>query len=199
MSVMKTENDKRPAAAGHNPQKEKTTMKKKTATLTVVKDEQQARLARLKRYADLEIEERQWRITSQQVRDKVHTLRLELESCRQQLEAVPYDLADEMPLCLQSSNRKDQSELSEELNPLITHLFERCDSVAQKYGVGAEMDYNAQLFALKQQLAETSFRVGLLAGVMFSGASNETIDRFERGLIYSLTANRQICRGRSRN
>jgi hypothetical protein len=54
------------------------------------------------------------------------------------------------------------------------------------------MDYNAQLFDLKMHTAETGFYIGVLAGAMFSGASKETVDRFERGLLYALRSNTRV-------
>jgi hypothetical protein len=61
-----------------------------------------------------------------------------------------------------------------------------------RHGVDEEMDFNAQLFDLESHLSETAFRIGLLAGALFAGAPKETVDRFERGLLYTVHMDRRI-------
>jgi hypothetical protein len=41
---------------------------------------------------------------------------------------------------------------------------------------------------MKYILADTAFAIGVLAGTMFTGASEREIDRLERGLVYSIAA-----------
>ena len=119
----------------------------------------------------------------------------ELDSYREQLEAVPFDIPSGdacIPTCLDGASRKYIVELVEDLNPLIENIFESCDTVAKNHGAHEDMDYNAQLFDLKMHTAETGFYIGVLAGAMFSGASKETVDRFERGLLYALRSNGRV-------
>ena len=120
-------------------------------------------------------------------------MRVELESYLAQLEAVPYDLpADDIPTCLDWSERKYIVNLIEELNPVMNAIFERCDTTAKAHGVNEELDYNSQLFDLKMMAGETGYYIGVLAGVMFAGASKDTVDRFERGLFYAMKSNNRV-------
>ena len=132
-------------------------------------------------------ETQSWRITRQEALKRVRSLRIELESYRDQIDAVPFDiLADSIPAPLDHSERKWAVNVMEDFNPLIKGLFDRCDEAARRHGVNEEMDFNAQLFDLKMHLSETAFQIGLLAGALFAGAPKETVDRFERGLLYTV-------------
>lgn len=165
-------------------------MAKKT-TLSVVKPIEPQ--LRKKTRREWEEEKDTWKITRHEAAARVSALRIELESYRDQIDAVPFDiLADDIPRCLDRSKREEAVNVMEQLNPLIKGLFDRCDEIAQRHGVSEEIDYNAELFELKLQLSDTAFQVGLLAGAMFAGASRETVDRFERGLLYTMQMNPQI-------
>lgn len=147
-------------------------------------------------YEDLEAEQNRWRITREEAARRVAALRTELESYRAQIEALPFDIpVDDMPDCLDETPRKWLVDLVEDLAPVVEGLFKRCDTVAEQCGAYEVIDYNAELFSLKMRTAETGYCVGVLAGVMFSGASKETIDRFERGLLFAICSNRWIVAG----
>jgi hypothetical protein len=164
-------------------------MVKKTTKLSVVKPNQ----SRTKSYQEMEEETKSWRITRQEAVKRVRSLRVELESYHDQIDAVPFDiLNDGIPAPLDYSKRKWAVSVMEEFNPLIKGLFDRCDEAAQRHGVGEEMDFNAQLFDLKMHTAETGFQIGLLAGALFAGAPKETVDRFERGLLYTIHTDPRI-------
>ena len=166
-------------------------MAKKTAKLTVVKNEQPPR----RTSEDLKKEAKGWRITREEARARVHNLRMELENYRDQIDAVPFDiLADSIPQSLDYSERRWAVDVMENFNPLIKGLFNRCDQEAKRYGADREIDFNGELFDLKLQLSETAFGVGILAGALFSGASPEAVERFERGLLYSVVMNPRIVR-----
>ena len=60
-------------------------------------------------------------------------------------------------------------------------MFEMIDSYAKEHGCHENLDFNAKLFELKMDAAETAFKIGVLAGVIFAGCSKEQVDRFERG------------------
>ena len=47
---------------------------------------------------------------------------------------------------------------------------------------------------MKSQAAETAFRIGVLAGVIFAGRPKDEVDRFERGLAFELSRNPWICK-----
>jgi hypothetical protein len=64
-------------------------MKRKIAKLSVVRPETQVRE---KTYSDLEKETQTWRITRQEAVMRVRSLRIELESYRDQIDAVPFDI-----------------------------------------------------------------------------------------------------------
>ena len=66
------------------------------------------------------------------------------------------------------------------------------DGFAEQHGCGQSLDFNSKLFDLKMHTAETTFKIGVLAGAMFSGASDRDIDRLERGLAFSLTSDSRI-------
>jgi hypothetical protein len=144
---------------------------------------------------DLEKEERAWRISHDEAARRVHNLRVELEDYRDQLDAAQFDiLTDDMPRSMDYSARRWAVNVMEAFNPRIKGLFERCDAEAKRAGADQHIDFNAQLFSLKLELAETGFAIGLLAGALFAGARPETIDRFERGLLRSVRLNHQIVR-----
>ena len=56
------------------------------------------------------------------------------------------------------------------------------------------MDFQSHLFDMKSQAAETAFRIGVLAGVIFAGRPKDEVDRFERGLAFELSFNPWICK-----
>lgn len=151
---------------------------------------------RMRDHDELEKEQKQWRITREEAGRRVAALRAELESNRDQVEAVPFDIPSGEacePACLDGISRKHTVELVAALNPTIDGFFSRCDEVAKQCGAREVIDdYNSQLFNLKMCTAETGYQIGVLAGVIFSGASKETVDRFERGLLFALCSNRWI-------
>jgi hypothetical protein len=150
-----------------------------------------------KRLSDaFEKAENEWRIGASEARDRVRNLRAELERYREQLEGVPFDIADgeSGEESLDRYERKYPAQLAEEINPLIGGLFRAIDAFAEKHGTHEFLDFNAKLFELKCQTAETGFQIGVLAGVIFAGSPKEVIDRFERGLGFSLECHREIVR-----
>jgi hypothetical protein len=40
--------------------------------------------------------------------------------------------------------------------------------------------------------AETAFKIGMLAGAIFAGCSKEQVDRFERGMVFSLMSDNRL-------
>lgn len=136
-----------------------------------------------------------WRITVTEVRQKVAAIREELELEREQLEGVPFDLPrDEIP---QSIDRKRKELIADliTVNPLIEGYFRMIDEYAKRHGCCEFLDFNAKLFALKCETAETGFKIGVLAGIVFAGCSKDQIDKFERGLTFSLISNAQLVKG----
>jgi hypothetical protein len=138
--------------------------------------------------------EEEWKITSQEARHRVHVVRDELESYRDQIEALPFDiLVDDTPYCL-DIKRKDAVEIIEEFTPFVRGIFEKIDDFVKELlpREHQSLDFNAKLFMLERQAIESGFQVGVLAGVIFAGCPKEQIDKFERGLAFAIASNRWI-------
>jgi hypothetical protein len=106
------------------------------------------------------------------------------------MEAVPFDIACgdmSMPRCLDTSGRKDTLDLVEELDTRLNGLFEMIDSYAKEHGCHENLDFQAKLVSLKSYTIETAFKVGMLNGVISVGSPKDQVDRFERGLLVSLS------------
>jgi hypothetical protein len=175
--------------------KEQQTMGKKTSHLKIV-DQQTAKEAEQKKKWAGEVDrwnktEDEMRISSEEARRRVRDLRHELERYRDQIGAVPFDIPGEMPICL-DTKRKYTIDLVETFDTRIEARFEMIDKFAELHGCHANLDFNAELFDLKMHTAETAFKIGVLAGQIFSGASDREIDRLERGLAFSLMSDSRI-------
>ena len=141
-----------------------------------------------------EAEER-LKITRQEAGRRVSALRKELESYQAQIESLPFCIASGNmgpPLALDCTDRKYTLQLVEELNPLVNGYVDMIDTYNQEHGTDDGFDFQSKLLALETHAAETGFEIGVLAGVIFSGASKHTIDRFERGLAFVLALNDRI-------
>jgi hypothetical protein len=80
---------------------------------------------------------------------------------------------------------KHTVDLVKDLDTRLKGLFEMIDNYAKEHGCHEDLDFQAKLFELKMGTAETAFKVGVLAGVIFAGCSKEQVDRFERGMVLS--------------
>ena len=131
--------------------------------------------------------EKSWRITGEEARRRVYALRRELEVYQRGFEGAPFDLAgDYVPGSMDFTPTKFLIELTEELNPVVAKNFEAINGFIEGNGLNEFLDFNSKLFNLRSHAADTGFKIGLLAGVIFSGCSDKTIDRFERGLVVAL-------------
>jgi hypothetical protein len=79
------------------------------------------------------------------------------------------------------------SELAEALDPAIIGHYDRLHKATAD-------NLQDDLGALRWKTAETSFQIGVLAGPIFSGASDREIDRLERGLIHAIVSRRWRCK-----
>jgi hypothetical protein len=77
------------------------------------------------------------------------------------------------------------TELAKDLNPRIS----ACSKVLQDFCAFSYFQdrltligFEDTLGTLKGSAAATGFKIGILAGVIYSGAPKEVVDRFERGL-----------------
>jgi hypothetical protein len=137
------------------------------------------------------------RISRFEIKKRVSALREELESYCQQLDGAPFGITSgdmSPPISLDGGERKYTLELVEELNPIIGPLFKMIDEYAEQHGTHEEVDFNSKLYALKDEASETGFKIGVLAGVILSGASKEVVDRFERGLIFDMKCNNRVAK-----
>jgi len=173
-------------------------MKKATAKLSVVKKpiEEERDTKSKEESRRWEEAEKRWRITPHEAGQRIRVLRRELESYQAQIEGVPFGIASGSmftPLSLDGADRKYTLELVEDFNPLVNGFMEMIDAYAKEHGTHEGFDFQSKLFDLKMQAAETGFEIGVLAGVIFSGASKETVDRFERGMIFNaIQSNRLV-------
>ena len=71
--------------------------------------------------------------------------------------------------------------LADLFEPTLSGLYERLE----KRGGGND------LFDFKWHATETAFQIGVLAGVIFTGASDREIDRLERGLFHATVSRRE--------
>jgi len=167
-------------------------MKSETEKLSVVKEstkeEHHAKRAAVNRQWDET--EKSWRITQEEVVQRVESVRRWLEKRQRGLEGAPFDMfADNTPCFLYDSVDKLTSDLVEDLNPLIEKYFESINTFAEEHGTHEFLDFESKLLSLKSEAANSGFKVGVLAGAIFSGCSEETIDRFERGLAITMQTN----------
>ena len=140
------------------------------------------------------------RITIHSARQRAKAIRAELELYREQVEAIPFDIASGdlgPPYCLDTNiRRRYVLELVEDLNPFVAGFFQLIDDFAEKHGTHEYLDFNSKLHALKHEAATTGFQIGVLAGVMFSGRPKETVDTFERGLAFAMSSRVPVKRSR---
>jgi len=129
-----------------------------------------------------------WRISKAELRQRVSEMREEFELKRDQFEGVPFESHDKIPASLDHGHKELVSELLG-INPRIDGLFKMIDEYADKHGCGEWLDFNSKLFELKMEAADTGFKIGVLAGVIFAGSSSKKIDKFERGLAFDLLSN----------
>ena len=183
---------------------------KKTADLT------KTLLNQAKNHADRELEldrlhdqerdrwtelENQWRISPQSARQRVLALRDELERYRLQLEGSAFDVANgdmSTPPSLDGGDRKYTLYLATDLNPIVDNLFEEIDRFAKMHGpsIYRQVDFQSKLFDLRETSIETGFKIGVLFGVISSGAPKEVVDRYERGLAFAMQSDQRVVKKR---
>ncbi len=137
---------------------------------------------------------RSWKLAPAEIKARVHLLRARLESYRDQFEAVPFDIAvDGIPNCLDQKRERTENlinDLDPRVNGIEKELLKRIARVpgatSDDESVTRCSDLQNNLWRIKFCAEEISLRVGMLAGVIFAGCPKETVDRFERGLAFSL-------------
>jgi hypothetical protein len=174
-------------------------MAKKTSNLEIVQQRTEAEKKKWsEEYERWETAEKELRIPAHELKQRVRALRDELERYRAQLEAVPFDIPAgdfSLPKCLDNCDRKYTRDLVDDLDKRVKARFEMIDAFAKEHGCHENLDFQAKLFELKMDTAETGFKIGILAGVIFAGCSKEQVDRFERGMVFSLTSDNRMVKG----
>ena len=158
-------------------------MVKKISQLSVV-DSDTAEKARLEaEKARLEKEVEDTKLTRDEIRERVRTIRDELQATKQQYDAAVFDVVGiEMPRSLdRARNRRDPYLMVEDLNPLMDLYYRRCEAVLDD---ALESEFGN----LKWVGQETAFQIGIFAGFIFSGASEAEIDRLEKALVLATAA-----------
>ena len=171
--------------------------KTNNANLKLIKDKEAAEDSYQRRQAvekSWKAAAESWKLTPLEIKQRVGALRAELESYARVIEAMPFDIArDDFPQSLDQTQRKWTGRLVEEIDPRIQGLFDKIDAFAHEHGCG-EIDFNAKLFEMKMDCEETAFRVGMLAGLVLAGCPKDQVDRFERGLVFSLSCDTGLTR-----
>jgi hypothetical protein len=164
---------------------------KKTSNLKIVQQQtlteaEQAKYEQQKAEKRRKELEESWKLTRTEIAGRAHALRLQLEVFRSQLEGLTFDIVNSQipPSAETPSNRPDAIDLVDDFDSYIKGT---ADEMREK-----EHD---ELFNLRMDTADTAFQIGILAGAIFSGASDREIDRLERGLIHA-TVSRGRCKDR---
>jgi len=170
----------------------KTMLKLYTAAKKLTPAQAQAKLKWDEEYKRWEEAENSWEITRDEARHRARNVREILEDFRNQLEGAFFDVpCGDVPRSL-DRERQDVVQLVENLNPLVNGFFKMIDDLANQHGCDEFIDFNAKLFLLKMEAAETGFQIGVLAGAIFAGCSQEQIDKFERGLTFAMASHRRM-------
>ena len=164
---------------------------KKTSNLKIVQQQtlteaEQAKYEQQKAEKRRKELEESWKLTRTEIAGRAHALRLQLEVFRSQLEGLTFDIVNSQipPSAETPSNRPDAIDLVDDFDSYIK-------------GTADEMreSEHDEIFNLRMDTADTAFQIGILAGAIFSGASDREIDRLERGLIHA-TVSRGRCKDR---
>jgi hypothetical protein len=118
-----------------------------------------------------------------------------IEYCSAIADAVPYEMTYgnfAMPMVIDQHDTKRTDELVESVDPRIAGFYDRFGVILAKLGREINVDLGAYLLDFKWAAEETAFKAGLLAGVISVGSSNEVVNRYERGLAFSLSADHRL-------
>jgi hypothetical protein len=166
---------------------------KKTSNLKIVQQqteaEAEARREWDKAFDNRREEEKSWRLTRPEITSRAHQVRVTLEMYRARLEGMPFDVVTgDIPRSVDYVDAPEPYEIAEAFDPCIEGHYERLEKAT------AHDLLQNDLGDLKWKTAETAFQIGVLAGAMFSGASDREIDRLERGLIHATVSRGWRCK-----
>lgn len=127
--------------------------------------------------------EKSCKLTPEEFRARLRETRCYLEKLKAGLEGVPFDAVAHAPgesirnIDFRGDIETSIRDLVEHLNPFIKGWCDRCNE-----NLSPDADYFGFLTA---GLADTGFAIGVLFGAMVHGASEQEIDRLERGFIHA--------------
>ena len=126
--------------------------------------------------------EASWKLNRRQIAGLAREIRIELEAARDRLEGMTFEaLSGDMPPVIDNIEPHPYAcELVGKFNPSIRGRYNLLEGIA-----GIDPD---ELLQFKTEACESAFQIGVLAGAIFSGASDREIDRLERGLIHATMA-----------
>jgi hypothetical protein len=156
-------------------------MARKDSNLKIVEHqteaELQAKYEREKAARRRDEEEDSWRLTRPDITALVRALRAQLEDYRYQLEAMTFDIiAVDTPPSIERGQDAYPGQLAEAFNPSLKGHYKRLSEALPS----DDRLLHDDLSNLSLETAETSFHIGVLAGAVFTGASDREIDRLER-------------------
>lgn len=132
-----------------------------------------------------EAEQERWKLDQDQIEGRVQEIRRTLETFNLRLAAVTFDIVGiGIPRSLDYSSNVDPSELAERLCPTITGYRKRLEDALPE-------EICDDLGKMGWLLADLSFATGVLAGAMFTGASEQEVNRLERGILHATLSKRE--------
>jgi hypothetical protein len=101
------------------------------------------------------------------------------------LEGLTFDIVtSQIPLSAENPSER----------PDVINLVHDFDSYIKGRAAQMREKEHDELFNQRMETAETAFQIGVLAGAIFSGASDREIERLERGLIHATVSRGWRCK-----
>jgi len=128
-------------------------------------------------------EEESWKLDKPEIEARVHRIRDELQTAKEQMDAAVFDvMTNGIPRSLDSSiARREPDEMARYLLPSIVGHYDRCKKVLADW----EAD---DIGCVQFDTAEVAFQIGILARAIFTGSSKEEVDTLERSLAFATAA-----------
>ena len=151
-----------------------------TPKLELVTEEKQKEAA-------LKAEQESWKLSRDEIANRVHKLREELEAAKQRYNGALFDnFYDGIPRSL------DHLGLNREPFGAVYLMSPKLEAMVHR------LQHNEPISCLSDDVFElfywgtdTAYMIGMLAGAIYADSPTATIDRFERGLVIALAAGGQ--------
>jgi hypothetical protein len=156
-------------------------MKKKTAKLTVVENQQSAADVKEEKTKEEDEADELSKLSRAEIRSRVHSIRQELEYMQAHFDGAIFDAMtnDGPPHSLYTDKAiREHYQLTDYLNPMLRAQYDR---VMDRVGENP-------LLTLHSDIIQTAYQIGMLAGAIFADCPAAIIDRFERGLAFATGA-----------